>query len=283
MNRKRGLKGVVAGGLLASLLALSGCEDSKQLAQQTAEVPEILLYCGITMVKPMKEIASAIEKQEGVRVTITQGGSEDLYQSLNASRKGDLYLPGSASYRKRHLDEGLLGDSVHIGYNQASMMVARGNPRGISADVKELLREDLKTVICDPDTGSIGRETKKILSQAGIFEGVMDRALYLTTDSRNLNNAIKSGEAEVTINWRATGFFPENRDKIDIVDLDPAQAIPKKLVLNQLTFSKYPEIGKRFMEYSASEAGQRIFRKHGFLDKDMQTDKSLAEATSTGS
>jgi len=33
-----------------------------------------------------------------------------------------------------------------------------------------------------------------------------------------------------------------------------------------LTSSKQPDIARRFMALAASEEGQAIFRKHGFLD-----------------
>ncbi len=42
---------------------------------------ELLLYCGITMVRPMTEIAKNFEQRENVKITIAQGGSEDLFQS----------------------------------------------------------------------------------------------------------------------------------------------------------------------------------------------------------
>ncbi|MCX8087161.1 MAG: substrate-binding domain-containing protein [Rhodocyclaceae bacterium] len=81
-------------------------------------VAELLLYCGITMVKPMTEIARAFEKRENVKITISQGGSEDLYLSAKKSGIGDWYLPGEPSYRDKHLHEGLLGEYVTVGYNQ---------------------------------------------------------------------------------------------------------------------------------------------------------------------
>ena len=58
-------------------------------------------------------------------------------------------MPGSASYRKRHIEEGLLGDFVDVGFNQAALVVLKGNPRNISADVKQMLRKDLAIVICN--------------------------------------------------------------------------------------------------------------------------------------
>ena len=251
--------------LLSALLA--GCGGEPPEAAK-----ELLLYCGITMAHPMAEIAREFERSHGVKVTISQGGSEDLYQSLKSSRKGDLYLPGSASYRKRHLEEGLLGEFVHVGYNQAALVVPKGNPKGLDADLNHLTRADLSVVICNPESGSIGRETQRILEKQGIYQQVLDNSAYLTTDSRNLNRALKEGDADIMVNWRATAFFEENLAVMDVIDLDPAQAKPKKLLLNQLSFSRHPELGRAFMELAASERGQAIFRKYGFIDNSVQFD-----------
>jgi molybdate transport system substrate-binding protein len=248
--------------LLVGLVMLSGCSDESSNSQK----PELLVYCGITMIKPMSEIARIIEEEQNVSISFSQGGSEDLYQSLKTSKKGDLYLPGSASYRKRHLEDGLLGEFVHVGYNQAALMVHKGNPKQLNDGLPDLLRKDINVVICNPESGSIGRESKRILESAGIYEQVMQNTVYLTTDSRNLNGALKKHDADLILNWRATAFFDENKEFMDVIDLDPKIAKPKKLLLNLLTFSQHPEVARRYMEYASSPEGQAIFRKYGFLD-----------------
>ncbi len=253
--------------LIAILLWITGCEPGPD--EQTPK-KELLIYCGITMAHPITEIARIIEQEQQVKITINQGGSEDLYLSLKTSRIGDLYLPGSASYRTRHLEEGLLGEFVHVGYNQAALIVHKHNPKGLDANLNQLARKDLAVVIVNPDSGSIGRETKRILEMQGIFKAVMDNASYLATDSRNLNNALKNGDADIIVNWRATAYFDENRELMDIIEIDPNLAKPKKLLLNLLTFSKHPEVAQRFMEYTASADGQAIFRKYGFIDNTHQ-------------
>ncbi|MEN8165004.1 MAG: substrate-binding domain-containing protein [Acidobacteriota bacterium] len=230
------------------------------------EKKEILAYVGITMAKPMAEITKAVEEKSGVSIIITQGGSQDLYQSLMTAQQGDLYLPGSASYREENYSDGLLGNFVLVGYNQAAFMVAKENPKGVTADIEQILRDDLAIVLCNPESGSIGRETKKILSAAGIFEEAFERAEYLTTDSRNLSKALRDGDADLVINWRSSAFFDENRPVMEVVDLAPELAEPNELLLNLLTFSKYPEIAREVMAYSVSPEGQAIFRKFGFLD-----------------
>lgn len=252
--------------------SLIGCGN-----EPTEKTKELLFYCGITMAHPMGEIARQFEQQHQVKITISQGGSEDLYQSLKVSGKGDLYLPGSTSYRERHLKDGLLGEIAHIGYNQAAMMVRKGNPKGVSADLDQLTRKDLSVVICNPDSGSIGHETKRILEKKAINQQVRENVAFLTTDSRNLNRALKKGDADLIVNWRATAFFEENRDYMDVIDIDPSYAIPKRLELNLLTHSEHPDLARQFMEYAASEKGQAIFRRWGFLDNQLVSEHLTVE------
>ncbi len=231
-----------------------------------SERPELLLYCGITLVRPMTEIAHVFEQQENVKITLAQGGSEDLYQSAKKSQLGDLYLMGEPTYRERHLAEGILGDFVVVGYNQMAIMVRQGNPKQVKADPKELLRPDVSVMIGDADSGSVGHESRRILEQLGLYQAVVEKAVLLPSDSRSLNNAMKRGEADAMLNWRATGVFPDNAAFVDVIDLEPTLAKPQALLLNLLNFSKNENLARRFMAYAASETGQAIFRRHGFLD-----------------
>ncbi len=228
--------------------------------------PTLLFYCGITMVKPMVEISKIIEKKHNCNIKIIQGGSKDLYQSLSFSKKGDIYLPGSDSYRKKHLSEGLLLDGEYIGYNKAAIFVSKGNPKKIK-NLDSLVDENIAVVLCNPKSGSIGKMTKKLLYKykgEDFFEEAYDLAVEIGTDSRNLNKAIKEKRADMTVNWRATGFWSENNKNIDVIEIDEKYAPKKKLVLNLLKSSEHPEIVKSFMKFASSKDGMKIMKKYGF-------------------
>ena len=240
-------------------------------AQAQKARPELLLYCGITMVRPMTEIAQSFETKENVKINIAQGGSEDLFQSTKKSGAGDWYLPGEPSYYEKHVKEGLFGEHTTVGYNQMALMVHKGNPKGVKPDVRELLRKDLTAIIGNAESGSVGQEAKRILDEAGIYPKVVKASAFLAPDSRSLVNAMKKGEADITLNWRAVGFFQDNAAKLDMIDLDAKVAKPQALLLIQLKTSKHPEFAKRFMAYTSSDEGQAVFRKHGFLDSKKMT------------
>jgi molybdate transport system substrate-binding protein len=214
----------------------------------------------------MMEISKIIEKKYNCNIKIIQGGSKDLYKSLALSKQGDIYLPGSDSYRKNNIKDGYLLDSQYIGYNKAAIFVQKGNPKNVK-NMDDLLNEEIATVLCSPNSGSIGKMTKKLLvSYKGedFFDEAYDLAVEIGTDSRNLNKALIEKKVDMTINWRATGFWDENSKYIDIIEIDEKYAPKKKLVLNLLKFSKHPEIVKDFMEYAASKDGQEIMQRYGF-------------------
>ena len=246
---------VAACALLASVLAVPAA------AQQN-----LLIYCGITMVRPITELARTFEAREKVRIQIAQGGSEDLYQSAKRSRQGDIYFPGEPSYRDLHLAEGLLGDFQLVAYNQMALFVQKGNPKQVRGQLSELLRRDLAVIVGNAASGSVGQESRHMLDAAGIYPKVVVAATALLPDSRSINLALKRGEADAALNWRATAFFPDNAPHVDIVDLPPDVAKPQALLLIQLTFSKNQELARKFIRYAAADEGQAVFRKHGFLD-----------------
>ncbi len=226
---------------------------------------ELLIYCGITMIKPMSEIAAIIERTENCKVKITKGGSGNLLKSILHNRTGDLYLPGSDKYYRIIAEKhpGLVGETVKVGENKAVIMLQKGNPKHIPPLLESLSDPEYAVVIGNPDSGSIGKETGKILRQKGIYHDVMENAMYLTTDSKDLVKALKQKEADIVINWFAAATWDDNPEYIDVVEIDPQYAEAKQLILGLLKTSAEPELARRFMRLAASDTGRKIFRRHG--------------------
>ena len=257
---------LIACAIVAGAILILFARQGPSTADAEIEHKQLLVYCGITMVQPMTEIAHIIEQQEGCEIFITKGGSGNLLRAIKVNRAGDLYLPGSDSYIKTCVAEGLISDSVLVGHNKAALMVRKGNPRNITSDLLNLASHDYNVVIGDPASGSIGRETKKILDKRGIFDDVATNALQLTTDSKDLVNVLKDNTADIVINWYATATWPQNEPYVDALPIDAQYAAPKKLVLGLLTYTRQPEIARKLMAYASSPAGQAIFERYGLFN-----------------
>ncbi len=224
---------------------------------------ELLIYCGITMIKPMREIANVIERQESCKITITKDGSGNLLKSIRLNKIGDLFLPGSESYISKAMEEGLITKTIHVGYNKAAIMVKKGNPKNIPPNLSSLTNPDYYVIMGNPESGSIGKETKKILEQKQIYSEVLKNTKQLTTDSKDLTLMIKEDVADLTINWFATATWHENTNHIEALPIDKKFAQKKKLILAKLIFTTNPNIVEKLMNFAASEEGKAIFLKHG--------------------
>lgn len=259
-------------GILGLAVVLVASEAPASPPPGPAQGPELLVYVAVVAVKPMQEIARIIERQEKVRITITQGNSDELFDTIRSKRAGDLYLPGSATYRQQYKAEGMFERDVLVGHNVAALIVAKGNPKRVAGSVNELLRRDLTVAAANPEASSIGRETRRMLQEAGIFDQVLARSAVLATESRNLTSSLRSGHADVILNWRSTAFFAENRPHVDVVDLDPRLARPEPLYLIRLKSTRHSGVVDRILDLAAAPEGQAIFRRHGFMDARMKAD-----------
>lgn len=228
---------------------------------------ELLFYIGITMVKPVNELVNNFEKENNCKVKILQGGSQDLYNSIKSSGLGDLYLPGSVSYRTKNLKEKLLLDAKFVGYNKLSLVVKKGNPKNIKATLEELVNENLNVVLGNDQSSSVGKASKKVLAKNKLYKKAIINTIFLASDSRNLINSIKYDEADLVLNWYATTFWDGNKEFVDAIVLDDKYSNKSALVFNLLASSKNKKLTRKFMDYASSLEGRKIFKKYGFLDE----------------
>ena len=231
------------------------------------EKPFLIFYVGSTMSRAMNEIAKVIEKRYDCNIDIVTGASKTLYSLIKTSKKGDLYLPGSNSFRKNNLKDGYLKDAVYVGYNKACIFVKYKNPKNVKT-LDDLLDENLAVMLCDPSKGSIGRETEKLLKKykGKVFlDDVYNNSVRIALDSKDLYSALKNDKVDAVINWKATMSWSKQK-KFTLIKIDDRFSPKKKLYISLLSFSKYPMIERELMKYTASPDGQKIMKKYGFLD-----------------
>lgn len=251
---------------LLALFLLSACDMTEYPHPESEYRSELLVFSGMTMISPLMEISTIFEQQEGCRVKFSYGGSGHIMRSVDVNQVGDVFFPGDESYVRQLKDRGIITRTTVIGHNVAGFFVEKGNPYKIEADIRSLLDPDLRVVIGSPRAGAIGRETQRILDHAGIYQDVVDHALFMTTDSKGLVQAIKRRDADLAVNWRAVYFLADNSQKMDFIALPDKQAHKQLIVMGELVYSQEPELARRFVELAASPQGQAIFAKYGFRD-----------------
>lgn len=150
-------------------------------------------------------------------------------------------------------------DGKFVGFNKLSMVVKKGNPKNIKPSLEELLNPKLNVVLGNEQSGSVGKATKKILEEHNLYKKAIMNTIYLASDSRNLVNAIKDGNADLILNWHATTYWSENKDYIEALYIDEKVISKAKLVLNLLKTSKYPELTKSLWNLPHLKEVERFF------------------------
>lgn len=231
--------------------------------EEVSSKKELLVYCGSTMAPAIRELANIFEPQENCVIKIITDGSGNLHRSIHINQVGDLYLPGSESYMEKCQEEGLIVESRPIGFNRAVLVVAKGNPLNISADLNNFVTGQYRTVLGAAESGSIGRETRLILNMEGIYRKAVKQALCLATDSKDIESAIREKRADLTINWSAAARLAGNHIDVDILRLKESIAPPHVLILGVLKTSHSPELARRFMVFAGSDEGRALFSRYG--------------------
>ena len=220
-------------------------------------------YCAAGMKKPMAEIIAAYEKEfPGHKVEVTYGGSGTLLAKIKAQRDGDLYLAADISFIDLARKNDLAAESIPVARIRPVIVVKEGNPKMI-ATVDDLMREDVRVALGNPEAASVGKTTKKLMVKLGRWEelqkAVEDRGVYKPTVNE-IANDVKIDAADVAIVWDSiAGQYPE----LESVDIEGARK--QTVTICILNSTKVPASALHFARYlCARDRGLDVFGKHGF-------------------
>jgi len=223
----------------------------------------LLFYCAAGIKPPVLAAAQKYEKEYGVTVQLQYGGSGTLLSNIQVSRAGDLYLAADPSYTDIAHQKGLIRERLPLAYQHPVIAVAKGNPKNIKS-IADLLRDDVRVSLGNPDAASIGKQTKEILVGTGQWEDVCkrvtDHGVFKPTVPE-VAYAIKIGAADAGIIWDATANqYPE----IDCVDVLAFEKEKKAITVAVLADSPKAKEALRFARYLNSTVGNEIFRECGY-------------------
>ncbi len=223
---------------------------------------ELHMYCGAGIRMPVDRLKRKFEATHpGVRIDVAYAGSGCLLAQLTFARRGDLYMPGEAFYLDQAQERGFLVERRHIAYFIPVILVAKGNPKNIKS-VEDLLRDDVKVAIGDPEASAIGHVTKTILTRAGIWHKMLSRLHRRALNVPELGYWVSLGSVDAAIVWQVQA--KQFSQKCDFVPIPKHLYDPVEIAIGLLKFSQHPSLAREFMDLLASPEGQQVFREEGF-------------------
>jgi len=229
---------------------------------------QLMMFCAAGIRGPVVDAARQYEEEYGVKVQLNYGGSGTLLSQLKPAATGDLYLAADESYTNRARDQGLVAESISLARMKPVIAVKKGNPKKIHS-IDDLLRDDVRTALGNPDQAAIGKRTRKLLTASGhwdrLNEHVTRIGVFLPTVPEAANT-VKIGSTDAAIIWDTTVLTVDGLEACPVPELDKGEVLVTVGVLNS---SSDPTATLRFARYLASrDKGLVHFKKHGFRPVD---------------
>ncbi len=241
--------------LLLAVMGISGCRAKDEAPQS------IMVYSGAGLRKPMDEIGTAFQKKYNVTVQYNYTGSGAQLSQMELTREGDAFMPGAAMYLDTAEEKGFVSYRQNIAYHIPVIIVPKGNPAAITG-LEDLARPGVKLVWGDPEVAAIGKTGIGILKKAGIYDDAWANVIATFPTMNEVMTQIALGQADAAINWWDTVKFVE---EVEVIQIPKEKNDIKLIPIGVLTFSKFPETARQFVDYCASSQGKDIFVKHGFV------------------
>jgi len=241
-------------------------EFKSKSANKKQKKQELLIYCENAIAPPIYEIKKQFERDFNCKVTIQNDCVQNLIGLINYSNKGDIFIPSSIHafnvLRKKTAEH--LIDSVFLGYNSLVFMVHKGNPKKFNGDFSRLASDDYAVIIANPETSSLGYETRIILEKWKIYDDVLNHVIALTADSKGLIKSIKDKKADVVINFASTIYINGSRDFIDQIPFKKDHFYEIRVYAGILSTCSNTKLARTFMDYINNSYGTTVLNKYGF-------------------
>lgn len=245
---------VVALGLL-----LAACGGAPEEAKPDM-TGTLTVFAASSLTEAFTELGRAFEADHpGLEVTFNFGASSALAQQLNEGGAADVFVSADEANMNKVIDAGNAIAPQVIARNRLSILVEKGNPKGITG-LADLAEADVVTVLCAPEV-PCGRFAAAALAKASV-----------TVKPASLEENVKGVVAKVTLGEADAGIVYVSdvqaaADKAEGVDIDIADD-PALEAVYPMAVTKDPanaEAAEAWLELVRSDDGQETLASFGFL------------------
>jgi molybdate transport system substrate-binding protein len=221
----------------------------------------LVLYCAAGVRPPVETAAADYQREYGIEVQLQYGGSQTLLAGLEASKRGDLYLPADDSYLEVARLKGLLTVTLPLARMTPVLAVPKGNPKSLYS-LDDLTHGGVRLAQANPEAAAIGKVTKAALNKIGRWNQVEKNIVVTKPTVNDASNDVVIGAVDAAFVWDAT---VRQNPRLEAVALPEFADIHALVAVGVLTLSEQPTEALRFARYLADrDKGGRLFERDGY-------------------
>ncbi len=242
--------------LLAALLGGLALWQHRTASRSGATT--LTVSCAAGLQKPIEAIAQQYQRESGIEVRLQYGGSGTMLAQLRASKRGDLYISADDGSVADGRKTGVLREVLPLAKQHPVIAVRAGNPKHIRT-VADLLRDDVKVALANPDAASISRVSRTALGDTWPKLAAHATVMKVTVTEVAADVALGSVDAAIIWDSIAAQF------KVDAVEVPELSSRIENASVCVTEFCQQPAAALHFARYlAAPEKGGAIFKTRGF-------------------
>ena len=225
---------------------------------------ELTVHAAASLTDAMKEIASAYEKESGDKLQFNFGASSMLARQIEEGAPADLFLSADEAKMDGLEQKALLlpGTRRKLLSNTLVVVVPADATASLTSAIDLAKPEYKKLALAETQTVPAGIYAREHLQKLGIWDAVKEKVVP-TENVRAALAAVESGNVNAGIVYKTDSLVSK---KVKIVVEIPAAEGPKiTYPLAVVKGSKEAERARKFADYLAGPAAQKVFEKFGFV------------------
>lgn len=244
------------------LLMLGGCSAGE--SEKPAETVEIMVSAAASLTDALTDMKSSFEKEhENIIVTFNFGSSGKLVQQIEQGAPSDVFLSASSKDMNTLDEEALLVEGTRIDFTANELVLITNKDESLTMDSFEDIDPSAieHIAIGEPESVPVGRYTKEVLENIGLWEPLRDK-MVLGSDVRQVLTHVEMGNADLGVVYSSDAKIS---DKVKVLATANAEwhgpiVYPGAVVSE----TKHPEEAKAFLAFLTGDGGKEILKKYGF-------------------
>jgi len=276
---------MAAVGIVLALSLLVGCsgtsgraEEGGEAVQESVAQRKLTVFAAASLTETLNELASQYREahpeveivfnfdSSGTLKTQIQAGAEcDIFISAGQRQMNQLDRTAGETVNPEGADYLLDGTRFNILENKVALVVAEGNPAGLSSYkdmVEALMTKRLLLAVGNADV-PVGQYTQKIFTHFGLDEQALasDGVLTYGSNVKEVTTQVVETAVDAGIVYQTDAFSA----KLEIVDTATPQMCGRIIYPAAIMkSSKQADEAKAFLDYLKGEKAGEAFERVGF-------------------
>ena len=219
----------------------------------------LTVYCAAGLKTPVEAAAQQYQRETGVEVRLQYGPTGTLLSNIRVVKAGDILIAADDGSVADAQKAGVIREVLPLAKQKPVIGVRTGNPKNIHA-VADLLRDDVKVALANPDAASISRVSRAVLGDT--WTKLAAHAAVMKPTVTEVALDLQLGTVDAAIVWDSTVAQFKGTEAVAVPELSLRSENASACVTE---FCAQPAAALHFARYlAAPEKGGAIFKANGF-------------------